>query len=199
MSIELETTQLLLRRWRDEDLNAYARIYADPEVMRYLPGVQTREQSADAVAKFVCHWEERNFGLWAVEEKMTGTFIGFIGLLHQEDWPEGEYKAEVGWRLDRSFWGRGLATEGARECLRYGFEEVSLNGIISMTVPENLASRRVMEKCGLVYRGMTNCRGYEVAWYAMDRSEWETHRRPAEMRRSWPNSAPRQAPDGCSQ
>ena len=102
---KLETNRLLLRQWRDEDLDPYARICADPEVMRYLPGVQTREQSTDAVKKFVRHWEERDFGMWVVEEKKTGAFIGFIGLLYQDDWPVGEHKVEVGWRLDRSFWG----------------------------------------------------------------------------------------------
>jgi RimJ/RimL family protein N-acetyltransferase len=171
---QLETARLLLRPWRDEDLDAYTRMCEDPEVMRYLPGILTRKQSEEQISKFVRHWKERGFGLWATEVRATGTFIGFIGLQYSGDWPEGEHKTEVGWRLDRSYWGRGLATEGALASLRYGFEELGLERIISITLPENMASRRVMEKCGLALRGETRWRGFDVIWYAKDRRDWET-------------------------
>lgn len=173
MSTELETDRLLLRQWREEDLDPYARLCADPEVMRYLPGVLTREESAKQIERFVRHWEEHGYGLWAIEEKKTGTFIGFIGLLRQDDWSEGEHKVEVGWRLDRSFWGNGLATEGALASLRYGFNRLKLPRIISICDPRNSASWRVMEKCGLTYQGEIHWRGYEDIWYAIDRDEWE--------------------------
>jgi len=171
---EIETDRLLLRRWRDEDLDAYARICADPEVMQYMRvgGPLTREQTEQRVAAAIRHWEERDFGLWAVEEKATGAFIGRIGILYHEDWPEGEHKTEVGWLLDRSCWGRGLATEGARASLRYGFEELGLERIISIIRPENTASRRVAEKAGLTLRGETRWRGVNVVWYAIDRQDW---------------------------
>ena len=119
--------------------------------------------------EFVRYWKERGFGLWAVEEKSSATFIGFIGLLYHEEWPEGEHKTEVGWRLDRSLWGRGLATEGARASLHYGFEELGLERIISIAVPENVASLRVMEKLGMTMGGETRFKGYDVVWYAVDR------------------------------
>ena len=170
---EIETSRLLLRLWRNEDLASYARICADPEVMKYLSGAMTPEQSEEQVSKFVGHWEERGFGLWAVEEKSTATFIGFIGLLYQQEWPEGEHKTEVGWRLDRSFWGQGLATEGARASLRHGFQELGLEGIISIAVPENVASLRVMEKLGMTFRGETRFKGYDVVWYAVERQAWD--------------------------
>jgi ribosomal-protein-alanine N-acetyltransferase len=170
---ELETDRLLLRRWRGGDLDAYARMCADPEVMRYLSGRMTREQCEAQIARFERGWTERGFGLWAVEDKATGMFIGFVGLLYHDDWPEGDDKTEVGWRLDRSFWGRGLATEGALASVRYGFEKLGLERIISITVPENIASRRVMEKAGLTYRGETHWRGYDVVWYVIDRRDWE--------------------------
>jgi RimJ/RimL family protein N-acetyltransferase len=170
---EIETARLRLRTWRESDLAPYARICADPEVMRYLSGPMTREHSEEQVAEFVGHWEERGFGLWAVEEKSSGAFIGFIGLLYHEDWSEGEHRTEVGWRLDRPFWGRGLATEGATASLRYGFEKLGLERIISIAVPENLASRRVMEKLGMTLCGETRFKGYDVVWYGMDRRVWE--------------------------
>jgi RimJ/RimL family protein N-acetyltransferase len=103
-----------------------------------------------------------------VEEKATGAFIGRIGLLYQEDWPEGRHKTEVGWLLDRSYWAQGLATEGALASLRYGFEELGLERIISIR-PANLASRRVAQKAGLTCRW----RGCGVVWYAIDCQDWE--------------------------
>ena len=105
---DLETARLVLRSWREDDLNAYARICADPEGMRYLSGTMTRDQAAQQMERWMSHWEERGFGVWVAQEKASGAFIGFIGLLYHEEWPEGEHKTEVGWRLDRSFWGRGL-------------------------------------------------------------------------------------------
>lgn len=171
---DLETARLLLRSWRQEDLGPYARMCADPEIMRYIGGASplSREQSEEQVARFVRHWEERGFGLWAVEEKATGNFIGRIGLKHHEDWPEGEHKTEVGWMLDRSYWCRGLATEGALASLRYGFEELGLERIISIAQTTNAASRRVMEKAGLTLQGETRWRDNDVVWYAVDRREW---------------------------
>ncbi len=112
--------------------------------------------------------------MWAAEEKATGAVIGRIGLLYHDDWPVGEHKTEVGWLLDRSRWGKGLATEGALASIRYGFEELGLERIISIALPANLASRRVMEKAGLTLRGEARWRGFEVVWYGIDRRDWET-------------------------
>ena len=125
--VELETARLRLRRWRDDDLDAYARICADPEVMRYMGGPLTRDETERRIEKIVRGWEERGFGLWAVEDKTSGAFIGRIGLLYHEDWTEGEHKTEVGWLIERSRWGRGLATEGARASVRHGFETLGLD------------------------------------------------------------------------
>ncbi len=133
----------------------------------------TREGSGEQVSRFRRHWEERGFGLWALEERTSGTFIGFAGLAHQEDWTEGGHKTEVGWRLDRAFWGRGLATEAAKASVAYGLEKVGLERIISIIQPENTASRRVAEKAGLTLRGETSWRGSRVVWYAVDRDERE--------------------------
>jgi RimJ/RimL family protein N-acetyltransferase len=173
--IQIETEKLLLRRWLEEDLEPYARLCADPEVMRFIGNGSTlnREQSGEQVSRFVRHWDERGFGLWALEEKESGAFIGFAGLSYQEDWPEGEHKTEVGWRLDRAFWGRGLATEAAKASVTYGLEALGLERIISIIQPGNTASRRVAEKAGLTPRGETRWRNSEVVWYAIDRRQWE--------------------------
>jgi RimJ/RimL family protein N-acetyltransferase len=171
--VELETRRLLLRRWQSEDLDAYSRLCADPEVMRYIGegATLTRDESEEQVSRFVRHWDERGFGLWAVEYRASGEFVGFVGLAYQDEWTEGEHKTEVGWRLDRALWGRGLATEGAVASVRYGFEEIGLERIISIIQPTNAASRRVAEKAGLTARGETRWRGDDVVWYAIDRPD----------------------------
>lgn len=169
---QIETARLRLRLWCEEDLEPYARMCADPEVMRYLPATLTREETRRQIEGFTRHWRERGFGIWAVQDKSGGDFIGFIGLMYQHDWPVGEDKVEVGWRLDRGFWGRGLATEGAIESLRYGFERLKLPRIISICDPRNAASRSVMEKAGLSYQGEARWKGYDEVWYAVDRRDW---------------------------
>ncbi len=168
---EIETERLLLRGWRRGDVEPYARLCADPEVMRFIGkgSTLTREQAGEQISRFVRHWEGRGFGLWAMEERAGGTFIGFAGLAHQEDWAEGWHKTEVGWRLDRAFWGRGLATEAAEASVAHGLEHLGLERIISIIQPENLASRRVAEKAGLTLQGETRWRNRAVVWYAIDR------------------------------
>ncbi len=170
--VEIETERLLLRGWRDEDLEPYARLCADPEVMRFIGEGSnlTREGAEGQISRFVRHREEREFGLWAMEEKASETFVGFVGLAHQEDWSEGEHKTEVGWRLDRAFWGHGFATEAAKASVSYRLEHLGLERIISIIQPENTASRRVAEKAGLTLQGETRWRGTTVVWYAIDRN-----------------------------
>ena len=145
--IEIETEKLLLRRWLEEDLKPYARLCADPGVMRFIGqgSTLTREDSEGQISRFSQHWDERGFGLWALEEKEGGAFIGFAGLAHQEDWTEDRHKTEAGWRLDRAFWGRGLATEAAKASVTYGLETL---GLERSSAPSNrgirprVASRR---------------------------------------------------------
>ncbi len=171
---ELETERLLLRQWRHDDLEPYARICADPEVMRYLGGKPFNlRQSADQMEEFLQHWRDHGFGLWAAELRVSGAFIGFIGLTTHTWWPG----VEVGWRLDRGFWNRGFATEGASAGLDYGFSELGLERIISITRPENTASRRVMEKIGLTFeQDAVLPHAGPVVIYGIDRSNWTPNR-----------------------
>ena len=172
---KIKTERLLLRGWRVEDLEPYARICADPEVMHFIGNgtTLTRKQSEEQVSRFVRHWEDQSFGLWAVEEITTGDFVGFVGLVHQNEWAEGRHKIEVGWRLGCGFWGRGFATEAAEASVAYGFGSLGLERIISIIQPANAASRRVAEKAGLTPRGETRWRGVDAVWNAIDRGEWE--------------------------
>jgi RimJ/RimL family protein N-acetyltransferase len=173
---ELLTPRLRLRHWRDDDLDTYARICADPEVTRYLSSGKpmTRQQSEEQMRGFMKHWDEHGSGLWAVDALDDDRLIGFVGLSTHEWFPG----VEVGWRLDRAYWNRGLATEGAAESLRYGFEELTLDRIVSIHQPANVASRRVMEKHGLTFDLETVLpHNQQLVWvYAITRQEWEAQR-----------------------
>jgi RimJ/RimL family protein N-acetyltransferase len=143
----IRTERLILRRWTDADRAPFAALNADPVVMEHMQGLLSRESSDAFVDRIERHWEEHGWGLWAVEVPGVAPFVGYVGL-----WP-ADYLAdgmvEVGWRLARAYWGNGYATEAAREALRVGFEEVGLDEIVSFTVPQNVRSRRVMERIGL--------------------------------------------------
>jgi RimJ/RimL family protein N-acetyltransferase len=163
----------LLRPWREEDLDAYARITSDPEVMRYVIGPLTREQSEEQMARFVRRWDERGFGLWA--RRAQG--VGRVHRLYRPSLPKrlarGCAQHESGVAARPRLLARGLATEGALASLRYGFEEPGQERIISIIHPANLSSRRVAEKVGLTLRGETRWRGVDVVWYAIERPDWE--------------------------
>jgi len=145
----LETEQLLLRRWREEDKVPFAAMNADPAVMEFFPALLTRAESDALVDRFDAEMVERGFCPWAVELRESGTFIGFIGPHGAPESVSFAPAVEVGWRLARPFWGRGFATEGAGEAVRYGFDVVDLEEIVSFTSVVNLRSRRVMERLGM--------------------------------------------------
>jgi RimJ/RimL family protein N-acetyltransferase len=142
------TERLLLRRWRASDREPFAAMNADPAVVEHLQGPMSRGRSDDFVDRIEAHWDEHGWGLWAVEVVGGAPFVGYVGL-----WPASflaEGMVEVGWRLAAEHWGHGYATEAAREALRFGFTDVGLEEIVSFTVPQNVRSRRVMERIGLV-------------------------------------------------
>lgn len=145
---ELRTERLLLRGFRDADREPFAALNADPEVTRHLQGPLDRERSDAFVERIAACWAERGWGLWALEHVDTGVFLGYTGLWPADFLPSGP-AVEVGWRLARHAWGRGYAPEAAREALRFGFDEVGLDEIVSFTAAGNVASLRVMEKIGL--------------------------------------------------
>lgn len=145
------TERIILRRWRDSDLAHYAAMNADPEVREFFPSLLTKEQS-DASARVIQAAHERDgFCMFAAELRATTEFIGFIGLQKVDFAIPGvaQPAIEIGWRLARKHWGKGLATEGARAALRYGFDTLRLPEIIAIAVPSNVRSLRVMEKIGM--------------------------------------------------
>jgi RimJ/RimL family protein N-acetyltransferase len=137
-----------------------------------------RERTVGVLAHFRRQWERSGFGPWAAVEKHTGRWLGQIGLNELPSWP-GPDRIEVGWELDPSVWGQGLATEGGRAALAYGFEVVGLERIISVARADNAASRRVMDKCGLVLQEERTHKGALAVWYALDRTDWQARQATA--------------------
>jgi RimJ/RimL family protein N-acetyltransferase len=144
-----QTERLNLRHWLPSDREPFARLNADARVMEHFPNVLSREESDQGVDRIESHFQEHGFGLCAAELRETGVFIGFVGLAIPSFEAHFTPCVEIGWRLAAEYWGQGLATEGAREMVRYAFEVVKLNQLVSITVPANMRSRRVMEKLGM--------------------------------------------------
>lgn len=144
-----ETERLLLREWRDDDLAPFAALNADPEVMRWFVSPLSRDESDALVGRMRVAFAEHGYGLWAVEVKATGAFIGFTGLMWQTFPAPFTPALEVGWRLARDAWGHGYATEAARVALSVGFDEAGVDEIVSMTAVQNVRSQAVMERLGM--------------------------------------------------
>jgi len=140
---ELRTERLLLREWRDSDLEPFAAMNADPAVMEHFPHLLTREQSDAMVDRIRTHFAVHGYGLWAVEA--GGSFAGFSGLAWSE--VTGVPALEVGWRLATAYWGRGYATEAARAALDVGLRQVP--EVVSFTALTNAPSERVMQRIGM--------------------------------------------------
>ena len=135
-----------LRRWEDSDRAPFAAMNADPVVMEFFPSVLTREQSDAFVDRIQERWSVYGWGLWALE--VDGDFAGFVGL-SPVAFLDGE--VEIGWRLARRFWGKGLATAAASEVRDYAFTAIGLPGIVSFTTVSNVRSQRVMQKIGMTF------------------------------------------------
>lgn len=147
---QLTTNRLLLRRWRDDDLDEWAAMNADPEVREFFPGLLTREQAAASLRRFRDDLTARGWGWWAVEVSATGRFIGMAGLDPVD--PGLPFSGvEAGWRLARSAWGQGYATEAARAVLAYGFETLRLREILAVAVAGNVRSHAVMRRLGMTH------------------------------------------------
>ena len=145
----IETERLLLRRWRDCDREPFAALNGDPETLVYFPSTLSREQSDAFVDRIESGFEVRGYGLWALEVKETGEFIGFAGLAPVPEDVPGAGGTEIGWRLARRAWHYGYATEAARAALDVAFGGAGLPEIWSFTAVLNTPSQAVMRRIGL--------------------------------------------------
>jgi len=149
----IDTARLRLRQWRDTDLEPFAQMNADPRVMEHFPAPLDRTASDAVAGRLSAGIAERGYGLWAVELRETGDFIGFTGLhIPAVALPIGPC-VEIGWRLAAVHWGRGYASEAARAALAYGFGTLGLDEIVSFTALPNVRSQAVMRRIGMRHRG----------------------------------------------
>lgn len=142
----LTTERLVLRAFHADDLDAYATMQANPEVMRYLGTGQTRTraESWDAIARMLGHWSLRGYGSFAIEEAASGQFVGRAGILHPYEWPG----PELAYALDQPFWGMGYAAEASRAVLEWAQTSAGLGELVSFIYPANEASKSVARKLG---------------------------------------------------
>ena len=150
--IRLETERLILRPWEDRDLDAFAAMNADPEVMRYFPSVMDRDGTAAMMERARAKLTADGFCVFPVERKVDGAFLGFVGLNRPSyDKPlPFDPCVEFAWRLVRSAWGQGYATEAAKAWMGFGFETLGLDEIVAFTTVTNIPSQKVMQRLGMV-------------------------------------------------
>lgn len=149
--MSLRTNRLLLRQWRDDDREPFAEMGASVEVMEHFPGRMTRAESDAFIDRISDRIEREGWGLWALESRATAAFVGFTGLSVPGFEAHFTPAVEVGWRLSRSAWGHGYASEAASYALAYGFEVLGLDEIVSFTTTTNVRSQSVMRRIGMTH------------------------------------------------
>lgn len=147
----LKTDRLILRRWQPGDREPFAALNADPEVMEHFPATLTRAESDALIDRIEARFDELGFGFWALEIAETGEFIGFTGLSVPRFEAHFIPAVEVGWRLSRSSWGHGYASEAARCALSVAFDDLDLAEVVSFTSTTNLRSQAVMRRIGMTH------------------------------------------------
>jgi RimJ/RimL family protein N-acetyltransferase len=145
----IETERLILRTWKDEDAEAYYQINQDLNVIEFLRGPMTMTEVKKFIGAANQCFSDNQYTLWALEEKATHTFIGFVGLWAPQWESHFTPCVEIGWRLGSQYWGKGYAVEAAKAVLNYGFNIIGLDEIVSFTASKNIRSIRVMEKIGM--------------------------------------------------
>jgi RimJ/RimL family protein N-acetyltransferase len=149
----LSTERLALRRWVATDVDPFVRMNQDPEVRRYFPNLATPEESIALIKTIETFFDANGYGLYALELRSTGEFVGFTGFSQPAFDAWFTPCIEIGWRLRKEFWGRGLATEAARACLDHGFQTLGLENILSFTAVLNTRSEKVMQRIGMTRLG----------------------------------------------
>jgi RimJ/RimL family protein N-acetyltransferase len=167
---EIETSRLRLRPFTPDDLEELSHITADAEVMRYIGDGRalTREETEHHLQTIIDAFRRRGYGRWALTEKAGGALLGYCGLTTPRESPG----VELVYLIARRAWGRGLATEASAACLRYGFEELGLERVYALTMPDNLRSQRVLERVGMKFLRDDCYYGYDCVCYIIERRDW---------------------------
>jgi RimJ/RimL family protein N-acetyltransferase len=169
--MELQTARLTLRSFREEDVDAMAQLFADPDFMRFSLGVFTKREQTIAFIEKVVGWDRAGVpSQFAVVPRGDDALIGYCGFFYHPE--HGIEDIEIGYRLNPDYWNRGLITEAARAVRDHGFRDRKLSRVISLIHPENIPSRRVAEKNGMMIEKQITFRGFPTLVYAMTREEW---------------------------
>lgn len=148
-----KSERLGFRSWHKNDLDTFAKLTADEAVMEYFPKTLTKVETAAFIERLQNHYEENGYCYFVVEILETGEFIGFTGLAYQRYETEFAPGVDIGWRLKKAAWGNGYATEGAKKCLDYGFNELGINRVFATCTINNTKSENVMRKIGMQKMG----------------------------------------------
>jgi [ribosomal protein S5]-alanine N-acetyltransferase len=169
-SMMLETPRLILRPFTIEDLDRLAQLMANKDFMRFSMGPLTREKVQDFLDK-VMGWDRDGLpSQFAMIIRSNGALAGYCGFFHHE--VDGKMEIEIGYRLNSNFWNRGLTTEAARAVRDHGFRDLKLDYVISLIHPENVRSRRVAEKNGMMLERETTFRGFPTFVFSINRQRW---------------------------
>lgn len=183
MDIYFRTRRLISREWHESDLENLIELNTDPKVMEHFPSRMSASECEEMLQRVMAIQERDGFCFPALVEKDTNTFMGFCGLFNVAFETQFTPAVEIGWRLLPRFWGKGFASEGARAWLRYGFENLCLERVVSFAVPQNKNSLAVMERIGMQHcpafdfdhpRLMDNRRLRRHVTYVITKSEWES-------------------------
>ena len=144
-----KSDRLGFRNWNERDLDEFAELNSDEDVMEYFPKTLTKEETFKFIERLKKCFEKNRYTYFAVDTLETNEFIGFIGLFYQNYKSDFTPNVDIGWRLRKSFWKKGYATEGAKKCIEYGFKSLGLEKIISVCPEKNSKSKNVMKKIGM--------------------------------------------------
>lgn len=161
----LETERLVLRRYTIDDLDGLVAVLCDRLTMRFYPRSFSRDDAAVWIDNNLARYENDSHGLWAMDLKATGQFVGNCGPVKQI--VEGRSEVELGWHVNRKYWGQGLATEAGAACRDYAFTNLGVARLVSLILPENVQSRRVAEKIGMHVEKQVEFKGLNHCLYVM--------------------------------
>ena len=172
----IQTERVVLRQWRDDDLDGLAAMNADPLVMRFIHDghVHDHQEAAASLSRIRAQWDEHGFGLWAVEGTQDGGFMGFCGVGFPRFLPALAASPEIGWRLVREHWGKGYASEAAVASRDDFFSTQDFDHLISLALPGNLASHRVMRRIGMHRVADATLPSGATVWvHRLERADWK--------------------------
>lgn len=176
-----ESNRLGFRNWTNQDLNEFAKINADAQVMKHFPNPLSSKETAEFLLRLQNHYDQNGYCYFATELLKSGELIGFIGLAFQEFVSSFTPATDIGWRLKKSAWGKGYATEGAKRCLEFAFDELKLDKVVSTCTLKNTQSEKVMRKIGMTKKGVfkhpklsQHLHLEHCIWYEIDRLNYES-------------------------